>query len=223
MVAFALGLAVLVGVVARVIDPAISSRVGPGETRLLAPWATIVLMAATFLGAAVAWWLRRRTLPVILLRGSTLRAASIALACGIASLALSLIAILLRSWFGVELAPSNEGHLQALAAHPLALVLLVVLVAPVVEELVFRHMLLRRFLGAGRPWLGLLLTSLLFGVLHEASAGDRDLATHLLTLGLYVAMGAVLGLAYIATGRYWVAVAAHALNNAVPTLGMLAA
>lgn len=226
VVAFAVGLALLVAVVAHAIE-ADQSLFSPGAdrdgSRGLPPWVGVALLAATFLGAAAAWWFRRSTLPCMPVRGSALRATGVALACGMAMLALSLLAIPLRSGLDAAFEPSNEAGLRALAAHPVALVLLVVLVAPLVEELVFRHMLLRRFVGAGRPWLGLILTSLLFGFIHETSIGDRDPATYLLMLGLYIAMGAALGLAYIVTGRYWVAVAGHALNNGIGVIGLLAA
>ncbi len=84
-------------------------------------------------------------------------------------------------------------------------VLSLVVIAPIVEEIVFRGLLF----GALAGRLGVLgsaaITALLFGAVH----GDVVLFPTL------VAMGFVTALAYAATGNLWVAIALHALNNAL--------
>jgi membrane protease YdiL (CAAX protease family) len=82
-----------------------------------------------------------------------------------------------------------------------------IILAPIVEELIFRALLF----GALAPRLGIvaggLVTALLFGATH----GDWILFPALAALGFIAAF------AYAATGNLWVAIILHALNN---TLGI---
>jgi membrane protease YdiL (CAAX protease family) len=83
-----------------------------------------------------------------------------------------------------------------------------VILAPIVEEMIFRALLF----GALAPRVGVLggalITALAFGAIH----GDPILFPTLAALGFVAA------LAYAATGNLWVAVILHSLNNA---LGMV--
>jgi membrane protease YdiL (CAAX protease family) len=87
-----------------------------------------------------------------------------------------------------------------------------VLLAPVVEEIVFRGLLF----GALAPRLGVLasalITALLFGGVH----GD------LVLFPLLAALGFVNALAYAATGNLWVPITVHALNNAIGAIYLIA-
>ena len=84
-------------------------------------------------------------------------------------------------------------------------VLTAVILAPIVEELLFRGLIF----GALAPRLGVLasalITALLFGAIH----GDAILFPTLAALGFVAA------LAYAATANLWVAVILHSLNNAL--------
>ena len=85
-------------------------------------------------------------------------------------------------------------------------VVLVVVVAPVVEEVVFRGILLHRWAqkwGAGR---GLLFSSLAFGVLHADILG-------------HTVFGIVMGLLYVRTRGLWVPIACHMFTNAFAVVG----
>lgn len=92
------------------------------------------------------------------------------------------------------------------------LVLLLVVGAPVVEELFFRGLLLgallRRF---GRPGLAVAVAAVVFGVTHYDVAALLGLA----------AFGVVLGLLVVRTRRLGPAVVAHAAFNAVTVLTYL--
>lgn len=71
------------------------------------------------------------------------------------------------------------------------------------EELLFRAILLRILARAfGTRW-GLVLSSILFGVAHLTHG------TWLAALGITVNAGLPLGLLYIATGRLWMSVGLH--------------
>ena len=74
--------------------------------------------------------------------------------------------------------------------------------------------MLRRFLLAGRPGLGLLLTSGLFALAHELFA-DGPWTQTLSTTAVYAAMGLMFGAVYVRTGRLWAAILAHAGANAL--------
>jgi hypothetical protein len=87
----------------------------------------------------------------------------------------------------------------------LAFVLLVV-VGPAVEELLFRGVMLHRWThkwGVGRA---LLVSSVVFGLGHADVLGAT-------------AFGLVLGLLYIRTGSLWAPAACHMLNNALAVCG----
>ncbi|RZM81884.1 CPBP family intramembrane glutamic endopeptidase [Leptolyngbya iicbica] len=86
--------------------------------------------------------------------------------------------------------------------YNLLMVLLLVVAAPVLEEFLFRGFLLHRWGTRWNPPLAVLLTSVLFGVLHGNVIG--------LTL-----FGLVLALLYLRTNSLGVAIAIHALNNAI--------
>ncbi|MEM6450299.1 MAG: CPBP family intramembrane glutamic endopeptidase [Cyanobacteria bacterium P01_D01_bin.105] len=83
-----------------------------------------------------------------------------------------------------------------------ALMLFLLLVyAPIVEELIFRGILLQRWSAKWGLRLGVITSSVLFGVLHFNNP-----------IGLTL-FGLVMGLLYVRTRSLWVPIACHALNN----------
>ncbi len=81
--------------------------------------------------------------------------------------------------------------------------------AGVVEEVVFRGILLRvleTWLGS---WAALAITSLLFGLIHLMNPG----ASILTALGLVIEAGVLLGAAYLLTRRLWLAFGLHIVWN----------
>ena len=83
-------------------------------------------------------------------------------------------------------------------------VVTICVLAPVVEEMLFRGVFLRSFLQRYGPWRAILLSSLLFGLVHF-DPGHMILATLL---------GIALGWLYYATRSLWPSVIAHAFQNA---------
>ena len=116
---------------------------------------------------------------------------------------------------GMESAPSNEAMiLEAARRWPLFLVLFAVVLAPMYEELLFRRVLFGRFLRGGRPWLGLVLSSLAFALLHEVPGlSDNSTGAVLMLLAVYAGMGAAFAWLYWRTGTLWAPILAHGLNN----------
>jgi membrane protease YdiL (CAAX protease family) len=94
----------------------------------------------------------------------------------------------------------------------LAIISLVV-IAPIVEELVFRGLLF----GALAGRLGILASAVVTALLFGAAHGDLVLFPTL------VAMGVVTALAYAGTGNLWVAVVLHALNNGLGAIFIVGA
>ena len=90
---------------------------------------------------------------------------------------------------------------------PLELALLsvsAVILAPITEELLFRHMLFRRLLQRAGPALAWTIPALAFALAHWNPVG----------LVIYVWLGTVFALAYAWSGRLWVAILVHAGHNA---------
>ena len=122
--------------------------------------------------------------------------------------------------YGIRPQPSNLSLIEAASAtHPVFMLLFGVLIAPAYEELLFRRVLFGRLWQAGKPWLGVALSSGAFALMHEipGMGGNTWQATALLW-GIYGAMGAAFALIYWRTRTLWAAIGAHALNNAIALL-----
>jgi membrane protease YdiL (CAAX protease family) len=90
-----------------------------------------------------------------------------------------------------------------------ALAAIAVLLAPVVEELVFRGGLFRFLRGRSPHWVALVLPALVFASLHV----NYKTLEGLITLAPLTAFGIIFSLAYERTGRIAVVMIAHALFN----------
>lgn len=119
--------------------------------------------------------------------------------------------------FAPALRTVPENPLEALAKDPSMfwMLLIVVIVAGGVREELQRAFLLHRFRGDfGRPWLGLLVTSLAFGLGHNELQG-RDAAV------ITGALGAFWGAMYLARGSALAPMISHALFNSSQLLQVL--
>ncbi len=119
--------------------------------------------------------------------------------------------------FGVEPVPTNLDLMnRSLQQFPWFLALFAVVLAPAYEELLFRRVLFGRLWQAGKPWLGLVLSSLAFALIHElpGTSANGPLQIALLWL-VYGGMGAAFCWLYRRTGTLWAPIIAHATNNAV--------
>ena len=81
-------------------------------------------------------------------------------------------------------------------------IVMAVLLAPIVEELVFRGVLLRALAARWGLWRGVIVSALAFGLLHLDSLGA-------------VAFGVVMSLLYMRTGTLLVPIACHAVYNGI--------
>lgn len=123
----------------------------------------------------------------------------------------------LAQYFGMAPEPSNAAIIEAVfAQQPLFLMVFAILIAPAYEELLFRRVLFGRLWSAGRPWLGLVLSSAAFALMHEMPGTNDNTWQATIVLWLtYGFMGSVFAAVYWRTRTLWAAYAAHALNNAI--------
>lgn len=183
----------------------------------------LALLAMTFFSMAPAallmYFWRRRASPAE-------RSASRAAACrastwwwtlpvAVAVAAATTVLLQLAQYLGISANPSNEVMIHQLwGQHPWLLAVFVVLLAPIYEELFFRRVLFGRLWQAGRPWLGMLLSSLAFALAHEMpGVGNNSWQATLFLLLVYASMGATFAWLYRRTGTLWAPITAHAINN----------
>ena len=192
------------------------------------PGAMLAILFATTLGA-VLLVVRQvgldgdRLVPE-LLRGATRPVVLAGAATGVATAVFSMAAGTLGAWLGAD--PSggpNEAALRALIAQlpGWAVVGLLVLAVPFVEELIFRRVLFRRIAAAGHPLAGIVVTGVLFTLAHAPFSPNGPGASVLLWL-IYFTMSSAFCLVYWSRRSLLAPWLAHAANNAV-ALGMATA
>ncbi|MGY0505832.1 CPBP family intramembrane glutamic endopeptidase [Luteimonas sp. e5] len=120
--------------------------------------------------------------------------------------------------------PTNLPMILAVqASSPWLLLWLVVLVAPLGEELLFRRVMFARLWAAGHARRGMWLTGAVFALMHEfPTPGDEQWQGTLILLLFYAAMGAAFAWIYHRHQAWWTAVVAHATNNACASAMLLA-
>ncbi|HFI0353389.1 TPA: CPBP family intramembrane glutamic endopeptidase [Streptococcus suis] len=118
--------------------------------------------------------------------------------------------IMLEEGYGQTTA--NQEVINNSGLPALLLFLFAVLFAPVLEELIFRGILMGKVFGKDSN-VGLLLSSFLFGLIHNP--------TNIGSWVVYGGMGLVLGLAYRISGKYTNALILHMVNNFLSVLLML--
>lgn len=164
------------------------------------------------------WWKGQRSLS----RDFGLAIRPIDLAWGVlggfVALVVSVLGSMLWSILSREPSPSNTDFLpkQPGAATIIGLVLLVAVATPIVEELFFRGLFLR---AVGRRWnltVGVIVSSLVFGLLHVQGSSWGEAGFMLLVTAGYGAVFAVLVVR--AGGRLGPSIVAHMCVNLVGVL-----
>lgn len=113
----------------------------------------------------------------------------------------------------------NDVSISAqINAAPRSMLLIVVFLAPFVEEVLFRGLVFGGLRGRSRL-AAYLVSCVLFAFLHvwQHAWGSRD-AAYLWLMLQYLAPGAVLAWAYDHSGTLWTSVALHGLVNALSVL-----
>lgn len=188
------------------------------------PAVTVAAIASMAIVGLLAWWLRGRTQAPVQPRLPLGTSSLLAVAGGLVVQAGALGVFHALQWLAPQGPgqPSNAEPILALQqAAPALNWLMVVLVAPLGEELLFRRVMLHRFMLAGRGVAGLIVTSLLFAATHELGLdGGNSLAQWLGLVTLYTGMGMGFGAIYLRTGRFSSAFLAHAACNAAALVVM---
>lgn len=122
---------------------------------------------------------------------------------------INLVFGILYNWLGLEVNPENQRMLNEMIGFAPALMLVATsILIPLVEEIVFRGVILEFFEKRVGAILGILLSSILFGFMHVT-----DPASYIF-LPIYVAPGILFGILYIKYDKnLWIPIGAHLLNN----------
>ena len=105
----------------------------------------------------------------------------------------------------------NQVTLEQLGMSPLLLVVWAAIAAPIAEETIIRGLILGRVFN--NSYLGVVISSLLFGLLHMPT----DIGSWI----IYGGMGLVLALIYHKTEKLEYTIGIHFINNALEVLIML--
>ena len=158
--------------------------------------------------AGVAWACREAGIPFRALVGAPPRDArswslvSLAIATFSIMIAAAPIMMSLIAWVAPDLLREFAERRDMMTTNT---VIVAVLVAPIVEELVFRGVLLRSLVARWGTNVGIVTSALVFGVLHVGAFGA-------------VAFGIVMALVYLRTRTLLVPIACHALHNGLVVL-----
>ena len=119
----------------------------------------------------------------------------------------SIIAVILAMFMPI---PDEEPVLDSWVTISLILAFMVI-IAPLIEELLFRVLALGIFMLRGYPKTGLILSSFAFALSHGIFAA---VALSEITIAiLFFFIGLVFGSVFLRTGNYWLCVVTHASYN----------
>lgn len=200
------------------LDPASVMRLLGEPGALAVIWMTLVSTGGAAL--LVYYWRRRATREEHAVSRQAVRRIGTwgwVVATATATFMVSSAISFLGQHFGIQPQPTNLAVIEAAyVASPVFMLLFGVLIAPAYEELLFRRVLFGRLWASGRPWLGVLLSSAAFALMHEVpgTTGNSWQATVMLWL-TYGFLGAAFAFVYWRTRTLWAAIGAHALNNAI--------
>lgn len=182
----------------------------------------IVMTLVSTGGTALVLYFWRRRATVAERRESTDRAGKPstwgwALAAGGATFLFSTLMSAGGRALGLELEPSNLDMIRdGFVRFPVFLALFAVVLAPLYEELLFRRVLFGRLWKAGWPLLGLVLSSLIFALVHELPGlNGKPIGSTVFLILVYAGMGGIFAWVYRRTGTLWAPIAAHILNNGI--------
>lgn len=107
---------------------------------------------------------------------------------------------------------TNQATIENIHMNPFVLITFTVIMAPIVEELVFRGILMGRVFNPDSI-VGLILSSLLFGLAHMPNSIGVWI--------VYAGMGFVLGTVYRKCQKLEYCIMAHKINNSIAVSMML--
>ena len=114
-------------------------------------------------------------------------------------------------WEGVSNS-TNQAAIENAHMNPFVLITITVIMAPIVEELVFRGLLMGRVFNPDSI-VGLILSGLLFGLVHTPNSMGVWI--------IYGGMGLVLATVYRVSKKLEYSIMAHMINNSIAVSMML--
>ncbi|HET8863214.1 MAG TPA: type II CAAX endopeptidase family protein, partial [Solirubrobacterales bacterium] len=204
-VLLALGVGILMGIPAVIVD-------SPGDGDL-STGANVIVQLATALGfllvpIAIASRWGEASLREALRRLGVRRFGGEAIGwMVVAAIAYLVFAALYASLFGV---PEQEDIAESFGTLPLQ-ILLIVIVAPISEEICFRGMVFGGLRTRLPAWAAALISGLIFGLLHALTGFSA--------VPPLMAFGVILALLYERTGSIVPGILLHMLNNSVALIG----
>lgn len=112
-----------------------------------------------------------------------------------------------------------NATLRVNKTHLVPLVLQMSILAPIIEELVFRAGFIGKFRIKVFPHFDLILSSLIFGYLHVLAFNNIG---DWLNLASYTLMGFIFGLVYLKTENIWCSIGTHIAYNSLVTVALVA-
>lgn len=132
------------------------------------------------------------------------------------SVATTLLSIILGYSIGES---ENQNIITSLAkSAPLILLIDTVILAPIVEEIIFR-LSLKKIIN--NKYVFIIISGFIFGFMHIFPT-DLNIALALIYSITYVTMGLFLAYTYEETNNIWINIAIHSLNNLISMLAVLA-
>ena len=129
------------------------------------------------------------------------------------TIASNLLSGVIKQGLGLPLQGQNDARIQvALLENPYLFFLVGCFIGPVVEELFFRRFFLGTFLAKFSNWIGIVLTTFLFAILHMHSWVLSEWVTAISYLG----GGLLYTLLYLKKDKnIWYPIALHCCNNII--------
>lgn len=104
----------------------------------------------------------------------------------------------------------NQEALKEMANNSMLMTIIyIVIVAPILEEIVFRSTIIGLILKS-KKWLGILISASLFTIIHSP--------TDIQSIYTYASMGIVFGGVYMITKNLKISTTVHILNNIVASI-----
>ena len=133
----------------------------------------------------------------------------------------SIVGGLLSMAFGAQTDSQNQAVIENLAqAHPVIIVITSVILAPIVEELLFRGTIFG-WLYELHPMIAHLGSAFLFGFVHIMDAVLSGNYQEWFQIFAYFLMGAVLSFLYEKRNNIYVPILSHMMNNLISILLVL--
>lgn len=111
--------------------------------------------------------------------------------------------------------------IEAMKLNPTYVILSAVIMAPVVEEIVFRGVLYRKIRNANRFYAAIVISAFSFGLMHVLQSALELNYADLVFIVVYIVLGLFFAKIYEETGKLSNAIMLHFINNAVGIVAIL--